>query len=65
MKTATITLLTVAAAGFLALYIIRRVESRKMRKKIASEGFETATDVLYPDRRRTFSKYRIGPVLPQ
>jgi hypothetical protein len=44
MKTA-ITLLTVAAAGCLALYIIRRVESRNMRKKIASEGFETATDV--------------------
>lgn len=65
MKATAITLVTVAAAGFLALYIIRRVESRKMRKKIASEGFETATDVLYPDRRRTFSKYRIGPILPQ
>ena len=47
------------------LYIIRRVESRNMRKKIASEGFETATDVLYPDRRRSFKKYRIGPIIPQ
>ena len=64
MKTA-ITILTVAATGFLALYILRRLESRHMRSKISSEGFETATDVLYPDRRRTFSKYRIGPVLPQ
>jgi len=64
MKTA-LTILTVAATGFLALYIIRRIESRNMRKKISSEGFETATDVLYPDRRRTFSKYRIGPVIPQ
>jgi len=63
MKTA-ITLLTVAATGLLALYIIRRIESRNMRKKISSEGFETATDVLYPDRRRSFSKYRIGPIIP-
>ena len=64
MKTA-VTLLTVAAAGIVAIYILRRVESRNMRRKIASEGFETATDVLYPDRRRSFSKYRIGPILPQ
>ena len=64
MKTA-FTILTVAAAGVLALYVIRRIESRNMRRKVASEGFETATDVLYPDRRRSFSKYKIGPILPQ
>ena len=64
MKTA-VTILTVAAAGIAALYILRRLESRNMRRKISSEGFETATDVLYPDRRRSFSKYRIGPILPQ
>jgi hypothetical protein len=34
-----------------------------MRKKIAAEGFETAIDVLYPRRRRRFSKYRMGPVV--
>ena len=64
MKTA-VTLLTVAAAGLVAIYLIRRIESRNMRRKISSEGFETATDVLYPDRRRSFRKYRIGPILPQ
>ena len=63
MRTA-VALLTVAAAGIAAFYIIRRIESRNMRKKIASEGFETATAVLYPDRRRSFSNYRIGPILP-
>ena len=59
-----VTLLTVAAAGIAVIYLIRRMESRNMRRKIASEGFETATDVLYPDRRRSFRKYRIGPILP-
>ena len=63
MKTA-IVVLSAVAAGALALYIVRRIESRNMRNRIASEGFETATDVLYPNRRRTFSKHRIGPVLP-
>jgi len=43
MKTA-VTILTVAAAGVVAFYIIRRIESRNMSKKISSEGFETATD---------------------
>ena len=63
----TILILGVAAAatGWLALYIVRRIQSKQMRRKIAAEGFETATDVLYPHKRRMFSKHRIGPVLPQ
>jgi len=48
-----------------ALYLLRRVQSRRMRRKIAAEGFETATDILYPRKRRLFRQYRIGPVLPQ
>jgi hypothetical protein len=63
MKTAY-TILAAAAVGFAAFYILRRLESKKMRQRVASEGFETATDILYPNRRRSFSKYRIGPVLP-
>lgn len=63
MKSALV-ILGAVAAGALAIYIIRRVESRNMRSRVASEGFETATDVLYPNRRRSFSKHRIGPVLP-
>jgi hypothetical protein len=61
----TILILAVApiATGWLVLYIIRRIQSKIMRRKIAAEGFETAIDVLYPHKRRKFSKYRIGPVL--
>lgn len=51
------------ATGWLVLYIVRRIQSKVMRKKIAAEGFETAIDVLYPKKRRRFSKYRMGPVL--
>jgi len=61
----TILILAVAAiaTGWLVLYIIRRIQSKIMRKKISAEGFETAIDVLYPHKRRKFSKYRMGPVL--
>jgi hypothetical protein len=51
------------ATGWLVLYIVRRIQSKIMRRKIAAEGFETAIDVLYPHKRRRFSKYRMGPVL--
>ena len=66
--TAMITLLILIAvtiaAGWLVLYIVRRIQSKVMRRKISAEGFETATDILYPHKRRTFRKHRIGPVLP-
>ena len=65
IKTILILGVAAAAAGWLALYIVRRIQSIQMRRKIAAEGFETATDVLYPHKRGMFSKHRIGPVLPQ
>jgi hypothetical protein len=52
------------AMGWVVLYIVRRIQSSMMRRKIAAEGFETATDILYPHKRRMFSKYKIGPVVP-
>ena len=64
IKTILILAIAAIAIGWLALYIVRRVQSRIMRRKIAAEGFETATDILYPHKRRMFSKYRIGPVVP-
>jgi hypothetical protein len=63
MKTVLIIMAAAAVSAPLVLYIIRRAQSSKMRRKIAAEGFETAMDVLYPGKRRKFSKYRMGPVL--
>ncbi len=65
MKKMTKVFILAAVATPLIIYTIRRIQSHKMRGKIADEGFETATDILYPDKKRTFSKYRVGPVLPQ
>jgi hypothetical protein len=63
MKTVLILLPATFILGWAALYIVRRIQSHIMRKKIAAEGFETAIDILYPRKRRKFSKYRMGPVL--
>lgn len=65
VKRVLITALAAGAASLVVLYAIRRLQSRYMRRRIASEGFETATDILYPHKRRRFSKHKIGPVLPQ
>ena len=63
MKTILILLLATIAIGWTVLFLVRRIQSRIMRKKIAAEGFETAIDILYPNKRRKFTKYRMGPVL--
>jgi hypothetical protein len=65
-----IILITIIAGAILTmtplgLYIVRRIQSSRMRRKIAAEGFETATDILYPRKRRMFRQYKIGPVIPQ
>lgn len=69
MKTSTKTLLGVAAlaAVGLAVYMISR--ERRLAKKdrlahVADEGYETAHDVLYPNKYKP-SKLQYGPVLPK
>ena len=64
MKTLFILLIASMAAGWVVLYIVRRIQNSKMLRKIAAEGFETAVDILYPKKRRTFRKLKMGPVLP-
>jgi hypothetical protein len=64
MKRMTKVFILAAVATPLIIYTIRRIQSRKMRSKIADEGFETASDVLYPGKR-SFRKFSVGPVLPQ
>lgn len=42
----------------------REYSSRKKLRQIADEGYETATDVLYPDDAELGRKLHYGPVLP-
>ncbi len=65
MKIVIIALIAAIILTPFVVYFIRHIQSSRMRRKIASEGFETATDLLYPSKRKMFRQYKIGPVLPQ
>jgi len=68
MKTAD-KLLVAAAAGFLAglvIYMVRRAEEKRVLSEVSNEGYETAYDVLFPDRlKATGRRLHYGPVLPE
>lgn len=48
----------------LMIYTIRRQNTRGMLNQVANEGYETAQDLLFPDKYNRFKKLRYGPVLP-
>lgn len=68
MKTAD-KLLVAVAAGFLAglvVYMVRRAEEKRMLTEVADEGYETAYDVLFPDKLKAAGRrLHYGPVLPE
>jgi len=53
----------VAVVG-MVIYAIRRKNTRKMLDQIADEGYETAHDVLYPNKDKRDKRLQYGPVLP-
>ncbi|MBN8860792.1 MAG: hypothetical protein J0H29_20535 [Sphingobacteriales bacterium] len=67
-KISTNDLLMVAAAGAVAgvlIYLARRLQNHQMLKEIAEEGYETAHEVLFPDKKQIGQKLHYGPVLPE
>ena len=54
-----------AAATGLVIYMVRRHQSNQRIAKVADEGYETAHDILYPDKRNRRRKVHYGPVLPK
>ncbi len=64
-------ILIAAAAGIAAGLLVfafrltkREFKSRKMLKEISDEGYETATDVLFPENAELGKKLHYGPVIP-
>lgn len=70
MKTSTKTVIGVAAlaAAGVAIYLMTRKKTKEKTNSrlahIADEGYETAHDVLYPNKYKP-SKLQYGPVLPK
>ncbi len=72
MKTSTKILLGVTAitAAAVAGILISKKRSRNnngdvMSSKVADEGYETAHDVLFPNKFKNEDNLRYGPVLPK
>ncbi len=66
MKKSTKVLLSVAAVAAVgaAAFIISQQKKRRRLKHIAEEGYETAHDVLYP-QKSVSPRLKYGPVLPE
>jgi hypothetical protein len=49
-----------AATGFI-IYAVRRQQSSKRHARVADEGYETAHDILYPQKKYKRKKVQYGP----
>jgi len=66
MKKRDLWLLFSAAAVVVTVAVLWRTEKRSTDtrlQRVSDEGYETAFDVLYPDRRRAGRKQHYGPVI--
>ena len=67
MKTSTkiVIGITVAAIVSLVIYKKRRRNTCYMLNEVSNEGYETAPDVLFPNKGKRGAKQHYGPVLPE
>ena len=64
-KTSGITLsLAALGAAAIVIYIARQIASQRMLTRVSDEGYETAHDILYPNKNNGNRGLRYGPVLP-
>ncbi len=54
-----------AAAVGITIYAIRRHRANREHKHLSNEGYETAHDILYPEKKSFGKKLHFGPVLPE
>jgi len=61
-----LSLALVGAAG-IVIYILtaRKSDNRRMLNLVADEGYETAHDVLFPNRSVQGKNLHFGPVIPE
>ncbi|MCO5240390.1 MAG: hypothetical protein M9904_10070 [Chitinophagaceae bacterium] len=57
--------IAVGLVAGLALYAARRCKEKSMLNQVADEGYETAHDILFPNREQIGKKLHYGPVLPE
>ncbi|MFT3945470.1 MAG: hypothetical protein QM763_00735 [Agriterribacter sp.] len=55
----------VGAATGILVYLTRRMRERRILTKVSDEGYETAHEILYPQKKQMSGKLHYGPVLPE
>ena len=64
-NTSKITLgLAAIGAAAIVIYIVRRINIKRMLVQVSDEGYETAHDILFPGKSNAGNESRYGPVLP-
>jgi hypothetical protein len=63
-KNSTIPMLLAAiVTALITVFSIQRKERKEMLARVSEEGYETAADILYPDKSVS-GKLHYGPVIP-
>lgn len=57
-------LFLVTCAAAVTVLVSQELKKRKKLKNISDEGYETAHDVLYPEKEIKSGRLHFGPVLP-
>ncbi len=53
------------ALGAIAVYLVNKKKSKSKTRLLANEGYELASDILFPGQDLRSKKLKFGPVLPQ
>lgn len=51
-------------AAAIIVYLSKCAETKRMLDEIADEGYETAQDILFPDKDIQSGNLQYGPVIP-
>jgi hypothetical protein len=48
----------------LIVYLVRQYKTYRIHEQVAEHGYETAHDILFPQKNKRGNKNQYGPVLP-
>ena len=63
-QTLVLSLTFMALAGIVGYIAVKNSKTRRMLVVIADEGYETAHDILFPDKTGRSKGVHYGPVIP-
>jgi hypothetical protein len=59
-----IKILAIASGAALVRYLVGHYQNELRDARVADEGYETAYDILFPEKKDGHKKKQYGPVIP-